>query len=79
MPSFANLGAIVEGSRLVATVPAMVARQIRALRPALATKPLPFVLAGAQTELLWSTTTDDDEPCRFVRQQILEIATQAAK
>ena len=79
VPSFANLGAIIEGSRLVATVPAMVARQIRALRPKLATKPLPFMLAGAQTELLWSAASDDDEPCRYVRTQILEIAKQAAK
>lgn len=77
VPSFANLGAIVEGSRLLATVPAMVARQIRALRPKLATKRLPFALAGAQTELLWPATTDDDEPCRFVRRQIIEIAKAA--
>jgi len=78
VPSFANLGAIVEGSRLIATVPAMVARQIRALRPTLATKQLPFVLAGAQTELLWPATTDDDEPCRYIRERILEIARQTA-
>lgn len=79
VPSFANLGAIVECSRLIATVPAMVARKIRALRPKLATKPLPFVLAGAQTELLWPASSDDDEPSRYVRTQILEIAKQAAK
>ncbi len=76
VPSFANVGAIVDGSRLIATIPAMVARQIRALRPVLATKPLPFAITGAQTELLWSATTDDDEPCRYIRERIVEIAKQ---
>ncbi len=79
VPSFSNLGAIVEGSRLVATVPELVARQIRTLRPKLATKQLPFMLVGAQTELLWSAASDDDEPCRFVRRQITEIAKQAGR
>jgi LysR family transcriptional activator of mexEF-oprN operon len=79
VPSFANLGALVEGSRLVATVPAMVAGQIRAVRPKLATKNLPFELSGATTELLWPATTDDDEPCRFVRARIVEISKHVAR
>lgn len=74
VPSFANIGALVEGSRLMATVPAMVAAQIRAVRPALAVKAKPFGLAGAPTELLWPATTDDDPACRFVRARIAEIS-----
>ncbi|MEZ4365521.1 MAG: LysR family transcriptional regulator [Kofleriaceae bacterium] len=41
VPDFANLGAIVEGSALLATVPAMVAEQIRATRPRLRVAPCP--------------------------------------
>jgi LysR family transcriptional regulator, mexEF-oprN operon transcriptional activator len=74
VPGFAHIGALVEGSRLLATVPATVAAQILAVRPRLATRPLPFDLAGAATELLWPASSDDDAPCRFVRDRILEIA-----
>jgi LysR family transcriptional activator of mexEF-oprN operon len=74
VPSFANLGSLIEGSRLMATVPEMVARQIVAVRPKLAIMKKPFALSGAATELLWPAPTDDDEPCRFVREQIVDIA-----
>jgi len=76
--SFANLGAIVDGSALLATVPRMVADQIRAVRPHLRTRPLPFALAGAASELLWPVSTDDDEPCRFARARITAIAKAVA-
>jgi LysR family transcriptional activator of mexEF-oprN operon len=76
--SFANLGALVDGSALVATVPELVARQIRAVRPHLRTAPLPFPLAGASTELLWPAAADDDEPARFLRARITEIAKRTA-
>jgi LysR family transcriptional activator of mexEF-oprN operon len=72
--SFANLGALVDGSALLATVPALVASQIRAVRPHLATRPLPFPLQGSAMELLWPATADDDEPCRFVRGHIARLA-----
>ena len=73
--SFANLGAIVDGTALLATVPALVAAQIRATRPHLKT-PLPSSLpiAGAPAELLWPAVSDDDEPCQFARAKILAIA-----
>jgi LysR family transcriptional regulator, mexEF-oprN operon transcriptional activator len=72
--TFANLGAIVEGSALVATVPAVVARDICALRPDLRTVALPFALEGAPMELLWPSTLDDDAPGAFVRGHIAAIA-----
>jgi LysR family transcriptional activator of mexEF-oprN operon len=75
--SFANLGAIVDGSDLLATVPGIVADHIRAVRPHLATKPLPFDLQGAAMELLWPAATDDDAACRFVRDQIVRLAGRA--
>jgi LysR family transcriptional activator of mexEF-oprN operon len=73
--SFANLGALIDGSVLVATVPEIVARHIRAVRPHLRAAPLPFTLRGAPMELLWPAATDDDEACRFLRAQISRIAT----
>jgi len=57
-------------------VPGIVADQIRAVRPHLRTRPLPFALEGAASELLWSVTTDDDEPCRFARARITAIANK---
>lgn len=72
--SFANLGALVDGSGLLATVPEIVAQQIRSVRPHLRTRELPFSLSGTATELLWPATADDDAPGRFVREQILALA-----
>ena len=72
--SFANIGALIEGTAMLATVPELVADQIRATRPHLATKPLPFPIEGASAELLWPVATDDDEPGRFVRDKIIALA-----
>jgi LysR family transcriptional activator of mexEF-oprN operon len=72
--TFANLGAIIDGSALLATVPALVAGQIRKVRPHLRTAPLPFTLRGSPMELLWPAAVDDDEACRFLRAQIARIA-----
>lgn len=76
--TFANLGALIDGSALLATVPALVAAQIRTLRPHLRTRPLPFKATGSPMELLWPLTTDDDEPCRFARARISAIAQAVA-
>ena len=72
--SFANLGALVDGSALLATIPALVAQQIRAVRPHLRTRPLPFSPSGAATELLWPATADDDEAGLYLRAHIEKIA-----
>jgi LysR family transcriptional regulator, mexEF-oprN operon transcriptional activator len=72
--SFAHVGALIDGTSMLATVPQLVADQILLVRPHLKTKALPFALQGAFSELLWTVATDDDEPCRFVRSKILGIA-----
>jgi len=72
--SFANLGAGVDGSPLLATVPALVARQIREERPHLRACALPFSGGGAWIELLWPATADDDEAGRYLRAHIARIA-----
>lgn len=74
--SFAHLGALLEGSDLLATVPEMVAAQIRATRPRLRTLPLPFPLRGSPVELLWPRATHDDPACKFLRQAIVLIAQE---
>jgi LysR family transcriptional activator of mexEF-oprN operon len=77
--SFANLGAIVSETDLLATVPRLVAAQIRALRPRLVTAELPFDLSGAAMELLWTAAAEDDAPVRFVRELIVNISREAAR
>jgi LysR family transcriptional regulator, mexEF-oprN operon transcriptional activator len=72
--SFSNLGALVDGTPLLATVPTIVARQIRSVRPHLATRPLPFKLGGAFMELLWPAAVDDDEAARYLRGHIIRLA-----
>ncbi|WP_394827629.1 LysR family transcriptional regulator [Pendulispora albinea] len=71
--SFANVGAIVDGSSLLATVPHDVAHQICATRPHLRTMALPFDLGGAPLELLWHGA-DDDAAGRFIREKIIALA-----
>jgi LysR family transcriptional activator of mexEF-oprN operon len=78
--SFANIGAIVDGTAMFATIPEIVAVKILAARPHLKTKPLPptMKIEGSHAELLWPAVTDDDEPCKFVRAKIREIAKTVA-
>jgi len=77
--SFANLGAIIDGTAMIATVPDMVAAHICALRPHLRTAPVPLPLDGGVVELLWPAARDDDEPCRFLRKHLAAIAAREAR
>ena len=73
--SFASIGAIVDGGRLVATLPTFVAAQIVQLRPHLRSARLPFAHEpGIAAELLWPTALDADPACRFIRDAIVELA-----
>lgn len=74
--SFSSVGAIVDGSAMVATVPEVVADQICQLRPHLRTAPLPreLPLEGAAIELLWRGADDDDPAASFVRERIVELS-----
>jgi LysR family transcriptional regulator, mexEF-oprN operon transcriptional activator len=72
--SFDNVGAIVDGSALLATVPTLVAGPIVQTRPHLRTAELPFALEGTPMEMLWSAADDDDEAGRFLRGMITSIA-----
>lgn len=71
--SFASVGAIVDGSRLVATVPVIVAREILRTRPHLRCSTLPFPHEPGTVELLWPRALDGDPACRFVREAIVKV------
>ena len=75
-PGFANLGAVLEGTALLATVPELVAAQVRAMRPHLRTRPLPLPVRGSAVELLWPAASDDDAACVFARAKITAIASR---
>jgi LysR family transcriptional activator of mexEF-oprN operon len=78
VPSFRSVGTLLDGSALVATVPAMVARELVSARPHLETRPLPFELPSSAIEMLWMRATDDDEALAFVRRHVAAIARDAA-
>jgi LysR family transcriptional regulator, mexEF-oprN operon transcriptional activator len=74
VPGFSNLGALIEGTALLGTVPELVAKQILEQHPALKTAPVPLPLEGAAIELLWPATQDDDEAGRWFRNKLIAMA-----
>ncbi|MBX7191722.1 MAG: LysR family transcriptional regulator [Sandaracinaceae bacterium] len=79
VPTFTSIGAIVEGSALLATVPRLVAADIRRTRPALATRPVPFPLEGSAIELLGRAALADDEVIQALVAHIDAIASCIAR
>lgn len=79
VPTFAGLGALLDGTGLLATVPEAVARAVLVDRPALRALPLPFdghPGGGAPVELLWRREMEDDGALRFLRDHIERIALE---
>ncbi len=76
VPTFHAVGPVVDGSALVATVPALVAREIRRVRPHLRTAPLPFELPGTSMELLARAGVLDDPAVRFVHDRIERVVRE---
>ena len=82
VPTFQSVGAIVDGTALLATVPEMVARQIVSERRHLATTRVPFELGRAgpdvpSMELLTRGAVADDEAIAFVTRHLVRIAEDA--
>jgi len=73
VPTFHNIGALVEGTALLATVPDVVARELISLRPNLRTCPLPLALGGSPMELLWRSMVEDDEAIRLIRDLVIRV------
>ncbi len=78
VPSFQAVGALIEGSRLVATVPELVAREIRRTRPHLALLPPPFTVGRHPIELLSRAATRDDPAISFMRDNLREVVRQTS-
>src|SRR5262249_53482645 len=77
VPSFHKIGALVEGTALLATVPTPVAAMAMRFHPRLRLARLPFRLASSPMELLWRSALDDDDSIRFVIGHVVEIAHAA--
>jgi LysR family transcriptional activator of mexEF-oprN operon len=74
--SFSGIGAIVDGSSLVATVPDFVADAILRQRPHLRKAPLPLPPnEGGELELLWPAALDADDACCFLRESIEHVVS----
>ena len=71
--SISYVADVVDGSPLLATLPAMLARQVLQTRPHLRTLPLPFALEGATLELLWLRVKDEDAVTRFIRELMRSV------
>ena len=76
--SFAGVGAVLDGGPLLATVPVVIAHELRAVRPHLRIATLPFELPTSPVELLWPAVTDDDDACRYLRDLVAAIAADVA-
>lgn len=76
--TFSAVGAIVDGSSLVATLPGIVARQLVAQRPHLAISRFPLPQVDGGMDLLWPTALGDDDANRFIRETIVELAGKLA-
>jgi LysR family transcriptional activator of mexEF-oprN operon len=77
--TFHGVADVVDGTRLLATVPELVARNVIARRPHLGTRPLPFAHAGGSVELLMPEASTHDEAALFVAAHIREAAARVVK
>lgn len=74
LPTFHAVGAILEGTDLVATLPAAVARVLQRERRHLATAKLPFALQGSSMDLLHREAQASDPALLFMRRHLIAIA-----
>jgi DNA-binding transcriptional LysR family regulator len=82
VPAFSYVGAVVEGSPLLATLPELVARQMLPRYPRLRALPVPLQLSGTSLEMLWLRLVDEDPVSRFARglvtKMMLPFASEGA-
>lgn len=78
VPSFHAVGALLENTSLVATVPALVARALTKQHRHLRIAKLPFSLAGTSMELLHREAQESDPALAFVRRHLIAIGRTLA-
>lgn len=74
VPGFANVGAIVAGTSLVATLPERIARHLESMHPTLRHAPLPFELEVYPLEMIWRKSDEHDAGHRWLRDRVKAIA-----
>ena len=72
VPAFNYVPDVVDGSPLVATMPAVFAREVIKTRPHLRMAPVPFTVDPTPLEMLWSRVSDADAASKFVRDLVAE-------
>lgn len=77
VPSLGMVGDVIDGTDLIATVPAVVAEQERRRRPHLRVTALPFRLPTSGLELLWLEAADDDPAAAFLRDHVERLMVAA--
>lgn len=77
--SFEAVGALIDGSALIATLPRGVAHDIRKLRPHLRTTKPPFDIEGAYVELLQRRASQDDDTLSWLRSRIEQLSDAYAR
>jgi LysR family transcriptional activator of mexEF-oprN operon len=77
--SFDSIGAIIEGTALLATVPAVVAEHIRRRYPELRAAAVPLPLGDGLVELLWPAAGDDDPAGAFLRTALSTVAKDSVR
>ncbi len=77
--TFTSIGAIVDGSALVATVPSVVATDVLRLHPRLRTAEVPFHFPENGMELLWPTALASDDAFQFLRGVIEALAAKVKR
>jgi LysR family transcriptional activator of mexEF-oprN operon len=73
------VGALIDGSALIATLPRGVAHDIRKLRPHLRTTKPPFDIEGAYVELLQRRASQDDDTLSWLRSRIEQLSDAYAR
>lgn len=73
LSTFSGLGAVIDGSALVATVPEIFALHVLRQRPHLKSAAVPFRFPKAGMDLLWPAALETDPACRFVRDAITSV------
>ena len=78
LPHYAAAPSTLVSTDLLLTLPSKVA-QVLARGLPLETWPVPFPVRPCRVEMVWHSRTEEDAAQRWLRQQIIEVATELAQ